>query len=137
MYQHILLATQLGPDAKEIAEKAINMAKMFSARLTLIHTVETIPGYGHPEMKEIESLVVARARKEIAALGKELHIPEEDQRIEYGSVKSEVLRVAEKLNIDLIIVGSHGRHGLSRLLGSSASAIIHGAKCDVYVIRIT
>ena len=35
-----------------------------------------------------------------------------------------------------IVVGSHGRHGLALLLGSTASGVLHGAKCDVLAVRI-
>ena len=47
-----------------------------------------------------------------------------------------VLEEVERLKADLIIVGSHGRHGVRLLLGSTANAILHGAKCDVLAVRI-
>jgi universal stress protein A len=62
--------------------------------------------------------------------------PEKIIKIEFGSVKNEVLRVAEEIGADLIVIGSHGRHGLSRLLGSSTSGIVQGAECDVLTIRV-
>ncbi|MBA6354230.1 universal stress protein, partial [Colwellia sp. BRX9-1] len=40
-----------------------------------------------------------------------------------------------KENVDLIITGSHGVHGLQLLLGSTCNAILHGAKCDVLAVR--
>ena len=52
-----------------------------------------------------------------------------------GRVSSEVLFYAEQNNVDLIVKGSHGRHGLELLLGSIANAILHGAKCDVLAVR--
>ena len=54
--------------------------------------------------------------------------------LEFGSTKNEVLRVAEEQKIDLIVTGSHGKHGLALLLGSTAQAILHGAHCDMLIV---
>jgi len=48
----------------------------------------------------------------------------------------EIIKIAEENNVDLIIVGSHGRHGLALLLGSTANGVLHHAKCDVLAVRI-
>jgi universal stress protein A len=53
-----------------------------------------------------------------------------------GSPKLEIVRVAEENNVDLIIVGSHGKHGIALLLGSTANGVLHHAKCDVLAVRI-
>ncbi|WP_313899138.1 universal stress protein [Leclercia adecarboxylata] len=45
-------------------------------------------------------------------------------------------RLAKKQGCDLIVVGSHGRHGLALLLGSTANDILHGAPCDVLAVRL-
>jgi len=42
----------------------------------------------------------------------------------------------KKHNTDLVIVGSHGRHGVRLLLGSTANAVLHGAECDVLAVRV-
>ena len=43
---------------------------------------------------------------------------------------------AQKLNADLIVVGSAGRHGMRLLLGSTANAVLHSAECDVLAVRV-
>ena len=75
------------------------------------------------------------AEKELAALGNKLNLDKKHCRIEFGSVKNEVLRLAKELKVDLIVTGSHGKHGLSLLLGSTANAILHGAECDVLIVH--
>lgn len=135
VYKHILYATDLSEETKEISQKAGKFAELFNARLTLVHAIEPIPAYGYPGITDIESPLIEQAQKDIAKLGKELNVKKEDQRVEFGSVKHQVLRIAKECGADLILVGSHGRHGLSALLGSSASAIVQGADCDVFVIR--
>ena len=44
--------------------------------------------------------------------------------------------IAEEHAVDLIVIGSHGRHGLQRILGSTASGVLHTATCDVLAVRI-
>ena len=44
--------------------------------------------------------------------------------------------VADEAGADLIVVGSHGRHGLALLLGSTANGVLHGAMCDVLAVRV-
>ena len=53
-----------------------------------------------------------------------------------GAPKNVIIHQAEKLKADLIIVGSHGRHGIQLLLGSTANGVIHHAHCDVLAVRI-
>ena len=53
-----------------------------------------------------------------------------------GSPKTEIVRVANENKVDLIIVGSHGRHGLALLLGSTANGVLHHATCDVLAVRL-
>ncbi len=49
---------------------------------------------------------------------------------------SNTAQFAKQDNIDLIVVGSHGRHGLALLLGSTANGVLHGANCDVLAVRV-
>ena len=53
-----------------------------------------------------------------------------------GAIKLGVNDIAQEKHADLIVVGTHTHHGLEVLLGSRANAILHLAKCDVWVIKI-
>ena len=100
--------------------------------------VEPIPAYAYPGFAgfaEVEVSIREQAEKELAALAKRLGIDAKHQLIEFGSTKNEVLRVAQEHKVDLIVTGSHGKHGLALLLGSTANAILHGADCDVLIVR--
>ena len=59
-----------------------------------------------------------------------------DKRAVIGSPGHEIRTYAKDVNADLIVVGSHGRHGLGRLLGSTANGVLHGVGCDVLVVRV-
>ncbi|MDB4308535.1 universal stress protein, partial [Porticoccaceae bacterium] len=49
----------------------------------------------------------------------------------------EMHNMAKENHIDLIVVGSHGRHGLALIFGSTSNSVLHGATCDVLAVRIT
>ncbi|MEE9491992.1 MAG: universal stress protein [Gammaproteobacteria bacterium] len=55
--------------------------------------------------------------------------------VQWGMPKSGIVSWAREHNTDLIIMGSHGRHGLERLLGSVSSSVLHQSPCDVLVVR--
>jgi universal stress protein A len=134
-YQHILLTTDLTGFSKAAEDKALELAKQFKARLSLVHIVEPIPAYAYPGFADLETPILDQAKEQLAAFGARLQIAPVDQHIEFGSVKAQVVEIADKLNADLIIIGSHGRHGLGLLLGSSAHAIVNHAHCDVLTVR--
>lgn len=136
-YKHILLATDLHDENMKATQKALTVAEQNGAQLTLVHVVEPLPAYamGYFGSVNIEKELVDEAVKNLSDLGKEINVPEQDQRVEIGSVKVAVLNIAKEVGADLIIVGSHGRHGLEKLLGSTAAGVLHGAGCDVLVVR--
>ena len=54
----------------------------------------------------------------------------------FGQPRQEIHELASEQQCDLIVVGSHGRHGLALLLGSTANDLLHGAPCDVLAVRL-
>lgn len=138
MYKHILYATDLTEDTQFIIDKVKKICEYTKARLSLIHVVEPLPGYSYAYLgiEDIEGQLIQEARQSIAKLAEVLQIQPEGQHIEVGPTKIKILKIADDINADLIVCGSHGRHGLSLLLGSTANAILHGAKCDVLTIRL-
>jgi universal stress protein A len=136
-YRHILLTTDLSEHSKQTAFKALQLAEVYGARITLLHVIEPLPGYamGSMPVVDLEKEMFDQAKMYMMDLAKELVIPETDQKIEVGSVKACILKAANDLNVDLIIMGSHGRHGLEHLLGSTAAAVLNSAQCDVLVVR--
>lgn len=138
MYKHILFATDLTEDTDYLVEKVRTMRSFTNAKLSLIHVVEPLPGYSYAYLgiEDIEGQLLTEARQSIEKLGGKLNVAASDQFIEVGPTKTKILKTAEDIGVDLIVCGSHGRHGLSLLLGSTANAILHGAKCDVLTVRL-
>jgi len=62
--------------------------------------------------------------------------PGVQSRLEVGIIKVEILRVAAAIRADLLVLGSHERHGLALLLGSTEKAILHKAQCDVLAVHL-
>jgi len=80
--------------------------------------------------------LMAGAKKRLTKLAEKLAVTEDRLWLEMGSPKTEIIRVAEENKVDLIVVGSHGRHGLALLLGSTANGVLHHATCDVLAVRL-
>ncbi len=139
-YTNILLAIDLTEESAFIADKAALLAKQTGARLSAIHVIEPINfAYGGDipmDLTAIQDQLDEHARTKMAEFAKPYLIPEQDQHTVVGLPQNEIHRVAEEQKVDLIVVGSHGRHGLSLLLGSTANGVLHGASCDVLAVRV-
>lgn len=138
MYKHILFATDLSNESDFLISKVRTMCDYTHAKLSLIHVVEPMPGYSYAYLgiEDIEGQLIEESRTALLKLGEELSVDKKNQFVEIGPTKSKIQEIAESIGVDLIVCGSHGRHGLSLLLGSTANAILHGAKCDVLVVRL-
>lgn len=140
-YQHILLAVELISESdKLIIQKAKEFAAQYHAKLSLIHIIEHFVNFGAaysiPGGFDIEEEMVSTAKVDLKKLAEHLHVPIEHQTVKTGSAKHLIVDEAKNIKADLIIVGSHGRHGVGLLLGSTANAVIHAAKCDVLAVRL-
>ena len=138
MYKRILFATDLTEETEYLIDKVRAIRGFTGAKLSLVHVVEPLPGYSYAYLgiEDIEGQLIEESRTALAKLGNQLLVDGKDQWVEVGPTKSKILMIAENVGADLIICGSHGRHGLSLLLGSTANAILHGAKCDVLTVRL-
>lgn len=138
-YSRLLIAVDLSSEAETVLSRALMLAGD-AARLTLLHVVEPIiadPGYDFlPAVpQELQDDLVENARRFLAGLAQRCPVPVR-QQIELGAVKAEILRCARESQADLIVVGTHGRHGVALLLGSTANSILHGTPCDVLAVRV-
>lgn len=138
MYKKILFATDFDEVGIRAAKKARKIADDNHAELHLVHVIEPIPAYAYPGFAgfaDVETSIHESAQEQLESLAQELKVDGDHQHIATGSTKHEILNLAKKLNVDLIVAGSHGKHGLALLLGSTANAILHGAECDVLILR--
>ena len=142
-YQHILLALDYSEHSEEVAQKAVALAKQHHARLSIVHVLDNIAmpdtEYGTVlsllETSDYPQLEAEKGKLNEAAA--RLGVDKQHCRLIWGNPKQEIVELADKQQVDLIVVGSHGRHGLALLLGSTANAVLHHAHCDVMAVRMT
>jgi len=141
IYKKILVAVDLSEDAKCLLQRASEFAEKFTAELTLIHVVQPLVvdvGYDLAASipQDIDLSLVDRAEKFLTFLKADVARQDVACFVKVGSIKGEILTLAKEQQADLIIIGTHGRHGVALLLGSNAGAVLHGTPCDVLAVRV-
>ena len=131
MYTNILCGINTSEENKKILNKAVRLAELHGAKLSLLHSVESslLP-------KDYQKILMEEVNPVINKLGEDNRIPKKRRFVKFGKPYDMTCYLAEKLNCDLIVVGSHGKYGWRALLGSTANGILHNAKCDVLLVRI-
>jgi len=147
MYKHILVATDGGPLSKKAIQTAIALCKTCKAKLTVLTVVSPYPlvyfeGAALPSMKEIEKVEagwIASAQKIVdkacdAALKQE--VTAQAVTVKSGSVADAIIATSKKNKCNLIVMASHGRKGLKRiLLGSETQHVLTHSTTPVLVLR--
>jgi universal stress protein A len=141
-YHHILLAVDFSEQCLFVAEKARSLVNKYHAKLSIVHVLDNIPmpdtNYGVVIPLDQDSLdgLLGNEKAKFMAIADHLGVDLENRWMIWGIPKDEIINIADKEQVDLIVVGSHGRHGLALLLGSTANSILHHAKCDVLAVRL-
>lgn len=141
-YQHILLATDLSEQSMALARHAHTLAQLWQAKLSAVHVVDYGPMmYGGGEFAipmdaNIESNLEIEAKQKLHEQSNQFGITDADQWILHGQTNDEIITLAKKIKVDLIIVGGHDQRWLNLLFGSTANSIIHHMPCDVLTIRL-
>lgn len=139
-YKKILLVVDLSDDSQVVGERAKTIAACYGSEITLLHVVEYVPvepmGEALLPTVQIESELVDRARKRLGELAGKLSLSDSRRLVETGGIKTEIIRAAQRLGVDLIVLGSRERHGLAILLNFTEDTILHSAPCDVLAVRL-
>jgi len=141
----ILLPTDFSECGDYALPYATSLARTFGASILCVHVIEPmVPAVGYSGMTEPLPLAditgqledsAARALPKLAER-KECTGLDVQELIVHGEAAAEIVRVAKERNIDLIVVSSHGRTGLGRMLfGSTAEAIVRHSSCPVMVVK--
>lgn len=141
MYNDILLTVDLGQDSswKKALPVSIEYAKTFGA---VLHVMTVVPDFGMSIVgtffpRDYEKKAMEAGRQHIRAFCKE-HIPSDvkvQRIIGHGVVYEEILRVADEVKPDLIIMASHRPELRDYLLGPNAARVVRHANCSVLVVR--
>ena len=139
IYANILLAVDLTESSELVGRRALALAGT-NARIHLIHVVEYVPvepmGEALLPSIRIEEELVERAKARLAELAQRLGLEQSTQIIAIGSIKSEIVRIAQEKHVDLIVLGSRERHGLAILVNFTEDTVLHQAPCDVLAVRL-
>jgi len=143
-YRHILVALDLSEQSLLVLKKAHQLAQQNQAKLSAIHVIEPLiessylafDGTISTDLLPIQDEIEASAKTKLNKLAASIDLAEENQLIEIGRPADTIHQLSEDMSCDLVVIGSHGRHGLSLLLGSTANAVLHGTKCDVLAVRV-
>ena len=144
-YKTVLIAIDLDGQPTQVLAKA-NTLLDTSTKIHVLN-VQSDPTYFYTNyagvsgtmMEDVRSI---KERTKINALrtmneaAEECHLHNIEKRVKFGRAADVIIDQADQLQADLIIVGSHGRHGVHLLLGSTANAVLHHAQCDVLAVRI-
>ena len=139
-YKNILAGIDLSDEATQVLDRAVQIAKLDGATVSLVHVIEPLSyAYGGDlplDFSGIQQEIQRQAQARMEALGKQYNIPEANRHVLTGRPEREIHRLAQQLNADLAVVGTHGRHGLALLLGSTANGVLHGTPCDVLAVKV-
>jgi len=148
VYSHLLIAIDTTHPDERIGRRARELIRDRAGGLTLLTVIEPMPpdmvaaptALGAPagliDYTEIERNRLEHARRQLEAYASAVLPPDVEIVAEVGAPTDAILEAAGERGVDLIIVGSHGRRGIRRLMGSTASSIVHLAACDVLVVRL-
>lgn len=140
-----LAAIDLTDEADEVLSAACKLADKFDAKLRVITVIRPLnmmyadvgfaPVGSYAVDFEREALEHAKTR--LTELAAKHGVEAESCSVLLGSPAAEIREAAEETDAEIIVIGTHGRHGLGLILGSTANSVLHGVPCDVLVVRIS
>ncbi len=144
MFSHILVPVDGSGTALLAVDKAVALARAFGSRVTVINVIDYYPFVGVGAdyalgQTEYMSAATASANQALAAATSALAtagLPCEQKVIEGHVVHEGILQAAASAGADLIVMGSHGRHGIEKLLlGSVTQRVLSHTTLPVLVVR--
>lgn len=155
-YQKVMACVDYSPHSKHAVKRAIKVANDANAELMLVNVVDeaalydlyydpinvgfAVTPYAQEGLGETANLIddlVANAQKQMDALLAELGLDKSQGRVMPGRPKSTLDSYAKAQDVDLIVLGTHGRRGFDNLIGSSTRYIQEHAKCEVLSVPLT
>jgi universal stress protein A len=141
-YRSVLCAVQLDEANEAIVQRAAEIARASNARLTLLNVVEHFPEDRSneiiaPEDQDPGDYERRRVRDLLSAVTSQAGVEgaEYEVRFTSSSADEEIADCASAGDYDLVVVGSHHRHGLAAFLLSTSEGVVHRASCDVLVVH--
>ena len=133
-YQKILLALDFHEDNDDVVETAQDMAGMYGAELHVVHVNEPL-GMAYAadgvswgdQIYALEASIRKESKKKMGEMAGSLGIPEAQCHLLEGRPAAQIHELCQEGKFDMIVLGTHGQHGLQLLLGSTANSVLHGS----------
>lgn len=139
-YKHLLVAIDLSRHSDSVCARAAALARLFGARITLLHVVEYVPvepmGEALLPSIEISEDLATNATQKLSELAARHELGDAQREVRVGNIKAELVQCAGEIGADLVVLGSRERHGLAILVNYTEDTILHAAPCDVLAIRV-
>jgi nucleotide-binding universal stress UspA family protein len=137
---HVLVATDFSEASSNAIEVAVLLAARFEAELTLLHVCEIqLFPYAEPMLNPSHVAAIkegAATRLAVALEETRQRIPRAKSQLAFGRPADEILAAIDTLKPDLVVMGTHGRRGVSHLLfGSVADKIVRQSPVPVLTTR--
>ena len=145
MYDTILVPTDGSPQADAAIEQALDLAERYDATIHSLYVVDISYPYADFEASAVnwEGVTAAQegqgeqATATVRKRGEERNVPVEVEVTQSTSIHGEILNYVDDNDIDLIVMGTHGRRGLDRyLLGSVTEKIVRLADVPVLTVKV-
>ncbi len=143
-YRNILVAVDTTGEAEQVVKAAQEFAQDKDSTISVVTVVTPLSDYyanyylpfEDGTGNRIETQAVEHATVRLSELAERYGINADAVNVIVGKPAVEIRRLAEELGADLIVIGTHGRHGMGRMLGSTANAVLHGTHCSVLAVRV-
>ena len=144
MYKHILVPVDGSSAAQYAVLKAIELAKAFDGDVTVVYVIDPYPftglgsdfAYGQAEYLSAASEEAKQANDQALKACEQAGVKAAGRVVEAHGAWRGILEAAASSRSDLIVMGSHGRHGLEKIiLGSETQRVLSHSKLSVLVVR--
>lgn len=134
-YTQVLAAIDLNDEGQNVLSRAGEFARASGARLTILHVVEFFPSQGAVGGPiDLTEERAKKARETLAQWAVALGTPATATEVVIGTPTTEVLRTADRLGADLLVVGHHPHRGIAAYISHTDASVLNRANCDVLAV---
>jgi nucleotide-binding universal stress UspA family protein len=141
LFKNILVPHDGSGHSKHAFKVALDMAKKYNSKLSIVTVLDTSPGYwAHASLWDNAMVgaktLVTKELESFESAAKKAKVSFHSEIIESKSVTKTIVSYSKSKKIDLIVMGAHGKTGLDKLiLGSVTNSVVHRVRCPVLIVR--